>query len=263
MTRAKAMTIHLTNCFTCNARYPSRLRTGTLCLLVEADDGLILVDTGPGLEDYARIPPILRMFQVATRVPLDIEETAVHRVARLGFKPGDVRHIVLTHMHFDHCGGLPDFPHATIHVHEDEYRAFRGPPRRWTDFAYVRRHIAHDPHFVFYSGGSEEWCGLPAIPLPFGVEMWMIPLFGHSRGHCGLSIKTDSGWLFHVADAAPLGLDEDIPAWLTNLVLGPHTPRLKRFKADHPEIRMTTSHMLLDFFSCRTAAELFGPSRAP
>lgn len=254
------MTIHLFNCFTCNARFPPYWRTGTLCLLVEADDSLILVDTGPGLEDYARIPPIIRMFQIATKVPLDIEETALRQVLRLGFKPEDVRHIVLTHMHFDHCGGLPDFPNATVHVHNDEFRAFLARPRRWTDLAYVHRHIAHDPHFVFYSECNGQWCGLPAIELPFDVEMWMIPLFGHSRGHCGVSIKSRSGWLFHAADAAPLGLEADVPAWLTSLVLGPHTPRLSQFKAHHPEIRMTTSHMLLDFFSHRTVADLFDSS---
>ena len=31
------MNVHFLNCFTCNARVPARLRTGTLCLLVEAD----------------------------------------------------------------------------------------------------------------------------------------------------------------------------------------------------------------------------------
>jgi hypothetical protein len=91
----------------------------------------------------------------------------------------------------------------------------------------------------------------------------MIPLFGHSRGHCGVAISTTSGWLFHVADAAPLGLEEEMPTWLTTLVLGPHTPRLSQFKAEHPEIRLTTSHMLLDFFTHRTVAELFGPAQSP
>jgi glyoxylase-like metal-dependent hydrolase (beta-lactamase superfamily II) len=37
-----------------------------------------------------------------------------HQVQRLGFDPRDVRHIVLTHLDFDHAGGLDDFPHATV-----------------------------------------------------------------------------------------------------------------------------------------------------
>ena len=242
------MDIHFLNCFTCSARVPSSWRTGALCLLVETDQGLVLVDTGPGLDDYARKPGIVRAFQVTTIVPLDPKETAVHQVARLGYRPEDVRHIVLTHMHFDHCGGLPDFPHATVHVHRREYEAFTGPPRRWTDLAYVRRHIAHSPDFVLYDESSESWFDLPAIRLPFEPEMWLVPLFGHSRGHCGVAIQTERGWLFHVADAAPVGLEEYIPQWIASFVLGPHGPRLREFKAAHPNIRMTTGHMWLDFF---------------
>lgn len=247
------MTVHFINCFTCNARIPSRWQTGTLCMLIEAGDGLILVDTGPGLQDYANKPAIIRAFQFATKVPLNPEEAAVRQVTRLGYKPTDVRHIVLTHMHFDHCGGLPDFPDANIHVHEREYQAFIGPPRRWTDLAYVRRHIAHKPQFQFYAESEQSWFGFPAIPLPFGLEMWLIPLFGHSRGHCGIAIRLEDRWLFHVADAGPLGLEEDVPRWLTRLVLGGHTPRLQQFKRDHPEMQLTTSHMLLGFFAADAA----------
>ena len=47
------MTIHLMNCFTDNARWPSKLKTGMVCLLIESDQGLILLDTGLGLDDYA------------------------------------------------------------------------------------------------------------------------------------------------------------------------------------------------------------------
>jgi len=159
-----------------------------------------------------------------------------------------VRHIVLTHMHFDHCGGLPDFPHATVHVHAREFSAFKGLPRRWTDLAYVRRHIAHKPRVVLYDDRGERWFDFNAIRLPLEPEMWLIPLFGHTRGQCGVAINTNSGWLFHVADAAAMGLDESLPQWLVSPVLGPHTSRLRRFKDAHPEMRMTTGHMWLDTF---------------
>jgi glyoxylase-like metal-dependent hydrolase (beta-lactamase superfamily II) len=243
------VTIHFLNCFTCNARIPTSWRSGTLCLLIETSDGLILVDTGPGQEDYIHRPGIIRIFQIVTKVILDPAETAIRQVVRLGYQPEDVRHIVLTHMHFDHCGGLPDFPHARVHVHVREYEAFQGPPHRWTDLAYVRRHIAHRPKFALYAEDGDHWFDFKAIRLPFEPEMWLIPLFGHSRGHCGCAINTEAGWLFHVADAAaPMGLDESVPPWLVRLVLGPHTPRLRQFHAAHPEVRITTGHMLLDFF---------------
>lgn len=242
------MAIHFLNCFTCSARVPSGWRGGTLCLLVETEQGLVLVDTGLGQEDYVHKTGILRLLQRVTIAPLDPEEAAVRQVARLGYRPGDVRHIVLTHMHFDHCGGLPDFPQATVHVHRREYEAFLDRPRRWADLAYVRRHVAHRPPFALYEAAGERWLGLEAIRLPFAPEMWLVPLFGHTRGHCGVALRTTTGWHFHLGDAAPLGMKEAAPAWLVRLVLGPHVPRLRAFGATHPDVRLTAGHMDLDFF---------------
>jgi glyoxylase-like metal-dependent hydrolase (beta-lactamase superfamily II) len=216
--------------------------------LVETNHGLVLVDTGLGQDDYVRQTGIIRTFRVITIAPLNPKEAAVRQVARLGYQPGDVRHVVLTHMHFDHCGGLPDFPHASVHVHRREHKAFMGRPRGWTDLAYVRRHMAHRPEFELYEDAGERWFDLAAIRLPFEPEMWLVPLFGHTRGHCGVAIRTASGWLFHVGDAAPIDLGEYVPEWLASFVLGPHAPRLREFRASHPEIRMTTGHMWLDFF---------------
>jgi len=99
-----------------------------------------------------------------------------------------------------------------------------------------------------YHEGGENWFDFRAIRLPFEPEMWLIPLFGHSRGHCGVAIHTETGWLFHVGDAAPIGLDEYAPRWLVSLALGPHAPRLRQFRRDHPDVRITTGHMWLDFF---------------
>ncbi len=242
------MALHFLNCFTCSARVPSHLHTGTLCLLIETCQGLVLVDTGLGQNDYTHRGGIIRLFQVVTIVPMNPEEAAVRQVARLGYEPEDVRHIVLTHMHFDHCGGLPDFPHATVHVHRREYEAFTGRPRRWTDLAYVRRHIAHQPEFELYDDTGKSWFDFAAVRLPLEPEMWLVPLFGHTRGHCGVAVQSESGWLFHVGDAAPMDLDDSVPGWLVRSVLGPHAPRLREFGAAHPKVRMTTGHMRLDFF---------------
>jgi glyoxylase-like metal-dependent hydrolase (beta-lactamase superfamily II) len=56
----------------------------------------------------------------ATRDRMD---TAVEQVRVLRYTPDDVLHIVMTHLHFDHAGGLPDFPKAQVHVYAPEYHA--------------------------------------------------------------------------------------------------------------------------------------------
>jgi len=242
------MTIHYMNCLTAEARYPLGWRTGALCLLMETERGLLLIDTGPGLEDYARVPIMMRALAFVTKMPMDPNEAAVRRVADLGFDPAQVRDILLTHMHFDHCGGLLDFPGARVHVHRREYEAFRRFPRSFLDLAYVGRHLAHDPDLLLHEETGDRWFDFPAVRLPFEREIWLIPLFGHSPGHCGMAFKTGDGWHFHVGGAAPIGFSRALAPWLTRLMVGPNEARTRAFRAAHPEIAMTTSHMPLAFF---------------
>jgi len=246
------MNIHYLNCFTCYAGIPRHWRSGGLVLLIESEDGLLLVDTGLGTQDYIKSPGILLTFKLVTIVPLDSEEAAIRQVAKLGFQPEDVRHIVLTHMHFDHAGGLSDFPWAKVHVHRREYEVIKsGKIRRWTDGGYNRRILNHEPDFEFYEEAGEKWFDFDAIRLRLEPEMYLIPLFGHTAGHCGVAVKDGDGWLFHVADAASFA--PDAPEWAVKFVLGLHQPRLRKFDATHPEVRMMTGHMELGFFDNQQA----------
>ncbi|MBN1138705.1 MAG: MBL fold metallo-hydrolase [Anaerolineae bacterium] len=109
------MVVHFLNCFTCNARVPSDWRSGTICLLIETNQGLVLVDTGPGRDDYVHKPGIVRAFQLVTHLPLDPKEAAVHQVMGHGYRPEEVRDVVLTHMHsacsrLITAGACPTFP---------------------------------------------------------------------------------------------------------------------------------------------------------
>jgi len=181
-------------------------------------------------------------------VPLNPAEAAIHQIKKLGFEPEDLRHIVLTHLHFDHAGGLPDFPWAKVHVHGKEYDHFlSGKFRQWVDGGYNRKVLDHNPAVERYETADSTWYDFEAMRLHFEAEMYLIPLFGHSPGHCGVAIKTPNGWHFHVGDAASFA--EDAPDWMVRFVLGPHQPRLRAFRENHPEVRMTMGHMELDFFS--------------
>jgi glyoxylase-like metal-dependent hydrolase (beta-lactamase superfamily II) len=184
----------------------SRGPTGLLvchCVLIEADDGLVLVDTGFGMRDvlrpYERLSPL---FIHLNRIQFDPEHTALGQVERLGFDARDVRHIVLTHLDFDHAGGLEDFPEATVHVMEAEADA----ARRREGFIARRRYRPEQWNEVrrwrFYERDGSRWHGFDAVRDLDGLppEILMIPLPGHTEGHAGVAIETTEGWFLNAGD---------------------------------------------------------------
>lgn len=170
------------------------------CLLVETEhEGLVLVETGLGLDDLRRPAESLGADWVSMVGPaLDESETAIRQVERLGFDPADVRHVVVTHLDVDHCGGLPDFPGAAVHVLADELAAAVAEA---PSFRYRPAHWAHGPRWVTYRPGGERWFGFDAVPLDGLPDIKLIPLGGHSPGHAGVAVPDEDGWLLHAGDA--------------------------------------------------------------
>jgi glyoxylase-like metal-dependent hydrolase (beta-lactamase superfamily II) len=225
-----------------------RWQIGGTCLLIDTDKGPVLVDTGLGLHDYYTPTLMVRLFRLDFGSHQAPDSTAVRQVERLGYSPQDVSHIVMTHLHFDHAGGLPDFPNAHIHVHRREYEAVKHP-RTWIELAYDRNDFAHGPSWVLYDKPDTTWLELEAIRLPFTPEVYLVPLFGHTRGHCGVAVQDRDGWLFNCADALPTNAQFDLtPGWLNRLVIGDHVPRLRAWSSAYPEVRMVAGHMWSTFF---------------
>jgi glyoxylase-like metal-dependent hydrolase (beta-lactamase superfamily II) len=173
------------------------------CLLVEHAQGLVLVDSGFGLRDCgdaASFPALVRGILGAR---FDPEETAHAQVRRLGFRPEDVRDVVVTHLDLDHAGGLADFPWARVHLHARELAAARAP--RWNERArYVPAQLAHGPRFETYAEEGDRWLGLRAVHPLRGLEgLALLPLFGHTRGHAGVVVEGGAGEraLLHAGDA--------------------------------------------------------------
>ncbi|WP_107655936.1 MBL fold metallo-hydrolase [Nocardia suismassiliense] len=212
------MRIHHLNCGTLRPPSPRLVNgTGSLfgrgtcvchCLLIETDRTLVLVDTGIGTRDIAQ--PVKNLgaeFVWGVHPSLDPAETALQQILRLGFSAGDVGHIVLTHLDIDHTGGLPDFPHAAVHVNTDELAAARRPLTFLERRRYAGASWAHGPKWVEHQAEGAEWFGFRAIrELPgLPAEILLVPLDGHTRGHTGVAIDTgaDTGprWLLHAGDA--------------------------------------------------------------
>jgi len=271
------MKIHHLSCGTC-CPVGGRLFDGTTdsafghlvchCLLIETDAGLVLVDTGFGTRDiadpYRRISPF---FLNLCNVQLRPEETAVAQVRALGFDPADVRHIVITHLDFDHAGGIEDFPNAAVHVTSREREvaldgrggAFVGRrryrPQQWDEVIDWR---------LYPMGRGESWFGFDAVRDLEGLppEILLVPLVGHTWGHCGVAVQTKNGWLLHAGDAyffrgevgseqptCPPGMagyqrlmEVDRHARLNNQA------RLRRLSLDHAdEVRIFCAHDPVEF----------------
>jgi glyoxylase-like metal-dependent hydrolase (beta-lactamase superfamily II) len=174
------------------------------CLLVEAPDGLVLVDTGLGTADVASPRArVGRGFAALLRPRLDLAETALRQIERLGHRAEDVRHVLVTHLDADHAGGLSDFPKAKVHVMLQEHEAAMLRTTASERSRYREAHWAHWPDFELYRTRGGEWFGFESVESLRGLppEILLIPLFGHTRGHAGVAVRSDAGWLLHAGDA--------------------------------------------------------------
>jgi glyoxylase-like metal-dependent hydrolase (beta-lactamase superfamily II) len=182
-----------------------RGKLASRCVLVETGSGLILLDTGFGLMDISRPGERLSRFFLRMLDPDFREElTAVRQIERLGFTARDVRHIVLTHLDFDHAGGLDDFPEAVVHMlgrEIDDATAQhswldrqRYRPQQWSSRS---RWTAYAP------SAGEPWFGFDSVRALRGVppEILMVPLAGHTLGHAGIAVRQNPGWLLLAGDA--------------------------------------------------------------
>jgi glyoxylase-like metal-dependent hydrolase (beta-lactamase superfamily II) len=244
-----------------------RARMVCHCLLIETQDGLALVDTGIGLGDIASPMRLGRRWVRQTSPRLDPGETAAEQVKALGYALSDVRHLLLTHLDRDHAGGVPDFPNAKVHVHRSEYEmAVLGKPLA-PKGRYVREQWQHGPDWAFYGEGGENWFGFSGVRALGDREpdILMIPLPGHTLGHCGVAVRAGDKWLLHAGDAyffhgqlepkvrMPLALgyfqrraDMDRKARLSN------QERLRALQASHRrEVAIINSHDPVHYENCR------------
>jgi len=219
---------------------------GVTCFLVETNHGPLLVDTGFGTRDYLSPNRSMRFFLTMMRSRRNVAETALHQIQRLGYGPADVQHIIQTHLHLDHAGGLPDFPHAQVHVMKAEHEHVMSHP----SWEYHPEHWAHAPHWMLHELNGEKWYDFDALKLEgFEPEIWLVPLTGHTPGHTAVAVKQEPGWVVHAGDAVPFDMRvDDVNEWLTNKMLGPHLRRIRDFMKSHPEVTIVGSHMSPGFY---------------
>lgn len=227
-------------------------------LLVETDNGLVLVDSGYALADCndpgRRTGPARHLL----RPHFDRDETAAGQVQRLGFRREDVRHIVITHFDVDHIGGLSDFPDAEIHCTAAEVLGAMRAPTRAEKFRFRSAQWEHGPKLVEHTPEGERWRGFAAAreltDVSAGIVLLSLP--GHTRGHACVAVDAGHRWLLHCGDAfyhpstiggagriaRPLGIFEKVVAFDRKQVRENHARLTELYRRAEPDLLLLCAH---------------------
>lgn len=182
-----------------------RLLQALNCLLIQTPSGRVLVETGIGerLDEKTRT---MRAYEGPAIGPA---------LEAAGFLPETVNIVAMSHLHFDHAGGLlradgnRAFPHATIVAQRAEWEVALGDnPRLVASYVQPELTLVRD-------WGSEGWVSGEKELLP-GVTV--VPTGGHSTGHQAVIVRgsgDDSRTLAFFGDLfmRPWGAN---PRWVTS-----------------------------------------------
>ena len=185
-------------------RIPLALR----CLLIEAPNALVLVDTGVGNKEGDKFRKIYGLDNDGS--PTRLEDA----LASLGFQPQDVELVVNTHLHFDHAGGntvlRPDgrteaaFPTARYVMQEGEVN-FATTPNERIQASYMRKNFLPilEEDRADLVGGE--------ILLVDGVRLLTTP--GHTPYHQSVVVESQGEKGIFLADLCPTRAHLPLP-WI-------------------------------------------------
>jgi glyoxylase-like metal-dependent hydrolase (beta-lactamase superfamily II) len=117
-----------------------------------------------------------------------------------GTAPDDVTHVVLTHAHYDHIGGLPAFTGtaAEVLMTRDEYDFWTGPMGRRGQFAHTTEAGELDHLRELRAAGRLTLAGRTR-PVAPGIEL--IQVGGHTPGQAIVTVATVGGPVILASDA--------------------------------------------------------------
>ena len=171
------------------------------CFLIEHRDGLVLFDTGidPAIRsDKGYIKQAIGRFLIPRifRFYLSMADRIDHVLAAAGVAASEIRTAVISHLHFDHVGGIAQIPNADLLVSAREWAILSEPhpEREWI----LREHIeipgarwrqvsfapTDDPLFEDFDG---------IYDVTGDGSMILLPTPGHTAGSLSMLIR-QNGW---------------------------------------------------------------------
>ncbi|MFN2570680.1 MAG: MBL fold metallo-hydrolase [Gemmatimonadales bacterium] len=190
-------------------RIPLALR----CLLVEHDDGLVLIDTGIGNKENAKFTEIYGVDNAGQDARTKLEDA----LRELGHRADDIRCVINTHLHFDHAGGDTwldpagtvglAFPKARYVVQKGELD-FASHTNERTAGSYLAHNFQGVP-FQLIDGEREIVPGIRGVLTP-----------GHVPYHQSVLIESGGEKACFIADLVPTAAHLPLP-WIMGYDLEP------------------------------------------
>ncbi|MEG1721552.1 MAG: MBL fold metallo-hydrolase [Bacteroidales bacterium] len=173
-------------------------RMAMRCLIYKKKDKIVIFDTGAGIKPDKRMIPY-GFFQ---------QKDLKHLLWEHGVHPNDVTDIVLSHLHFDHCGGLtetdevgnitPVFPNATYYISKSQWQHHLHPGLLDADAYFYENtlFLQQSPHLRLIDSTT------------FITPEIEVSLFdGHTPGQLVSFIRTDEDCFVFAGDVIPLALN--------------------------------------------------------
>jgi N-acyl homoserine lactone hydrolase len=170
---------------------------------IEHPEGVIVVDTGetahasqPGY--FPGWHPGVRAF----REWVEPDQEIGPQLEGLGISPGDIRWLVMTHLHTDHAGGLHHFPDTEILVTRTELEFASGLGGR------LRGYVAntHWPAWLrptLLELEREPLGPFPqSLPLTDAGDVTLVPVPGHTPGQIGVLVDEGDQTVFLAGDSS-------------------------------------------------------------
>jgi N-acyl homoserine lactone hydrolase len=170
---------------------------------IEHPEGVIVVDTGENVRAsrpgyFTRWHPGVRAF----REWVEPEQEIGPQLERLGIQPGDVRWVVMTHLHTDHAGGLVHFPNNEILVTRTELEFASGVRGR------MRGYVANTHWSAWFRPTVLELEPEPLGPFPQSLrlteagDVTLVPVPGHTPGQIGVLVDEGDQTVFLAGDSS-------------------------------------------------------------